>query len=146
VSGVGQIKYQKYGEAFLAVTRAAAPQRAPALAVPRRGARPVRQPGELAPTQQETLALFREGLGVRAIALARRLSTGTITTQLATLILEGHIEDISPLVPPETMQRIEAIVGDGPVGPLGPLREQLGGDVPYEELHLARAYLTRCAR
>ena len=148
VSGVGQVKFQKYGEAFLAVTKAAAPRLAPATgeaASGTAGRRP-RQPGALAPTLEETLRLYRQGLGIRAIAKTRGLAPGTIATQLAALILGGQIDDISPLVRPETLARVKAAVGEGPVGALGALREQIGADVPYEELHLARAYLTRQRR
>jgi hypothetical protein len=30
-----------------------------------------------------------------------------------------------------------------PMTALGPLREALGGDVPYEQLHIVRAWLQR---
>lgn len=149
VSGVGTAKFEKYGMAFLAVTRAAAAERGPSGAPSAsREVRPAPSRGmtervTLAPSLQETLALHRQGLDPRAIAKERGLAVGTVTTHLASLVLGGQIEDLSGLVHPETMERIRAIIGDGPVGPLGPLREQLGGDVPYEELHLARAYLSR---
>ncbi len=149
VSGVGTAKFEKYGPAFLAVTRAAALVRAPA-ATPGTGSGPRPAPSSglaghasLTPSLQETLALHRQGLDSRAIARARGLAVGTITTHLASLILGGQIEDVSNLVRPGVLERLRTIIGDGPVGPLGPLRDQLGDDVTYEELHLARAYLTR---
>ncbi|MGH2632858.1 MAG: HRDC domain-containing protein, partial [Tepidiformaceae bacterium] len=177
VTGVGQVKFERYGEAFLAVTRAAAmtngrtPSRAgrgeerdagkygsraggdEARAPERRaisGTRavseaPLRRPdgGLLTPSLRETLALRQDGLDLAAIAAARGMATSTIATHLAELIHGGLVDDLSGLVDSGLVERVADYAKGGRVGPLAPLREALGGEVPYEQLHLARAWVER---
>ncbi|MEO9255438.1 MAG: helicase-related protein, partial [Tepidiformaceae bacterium] len=151
VSGVGQVKYEKYGEAFLAVTRSGsagpAPAPAPATArrAPRAGAVPKTDsaPGKLTTSLRDTLELYEDGLDIEQIARQRSLAPSTIATHLAQLIHFGHINDLDSLITPGLVERVREVAGPGPVGQLTPLREALGGEVPYEQLHLARAWLNR---
>lgn len=149
VSGVGTVKMERYGEAFLAVIRAAAgtPVTAP------RAAAVVRSPGTIADrgrtgrvlqgTTRRTYELWREGKSIEAIAEQRGLSPATITSHLADLVAAGEIDGIDEWVDDVTLGRIRRAANGGPIGPLGPLREALGENVSYEQLHLARAYLNR---
>ncbi len=148
VQGVGARKWERYGEAFLAVTRAAAgTRRAPVreravstgTIVSRRG----EKGGYLTESLRRTLECHQDGLDIPAIAEKRGLSSATITSHMADLVLRGEVREISAWVDELTLARIRRAAGDGPVGPLGPLREKLGEDVSFEQLHLARAYLTR---
>lgn len=145
VSGVGRLKFEKYGEAFLAVTRTAAPAQAPISYAPARVEAPLRTASgkTLTPSLRETLALYERGLDIQGIAKERELTVSTIATHLAQLIHFHAIEDPSRLIEPGLVQRVRKVAGEGKVGPLGPLREALGGEVPYEQLHLVRAYIER---
>jgi ATP-dependent DNA helicase RecQ len=149
VLGVGQTKFERYGEAFLAVTRAGAaasqPVARPAVvspaAPPRRQSTP-----RLGASFAETLVLFREGLDPAAIAMRRGLSRQTIATHLAILIDRGEIGDVSRLVDGHVLSAVRKAAGEGMIGPLSPLKDKLGDAVDYERLHYARAFLNREAR
>ena len=153
VLGVGQTKFERYGAAFLAVTKAAAPEDLPAYPPSRppraaRAASPVSDPKgkALAPSLSETLALFREGAGVEEIARQRGMSRQTIATHLATLIDRDEIGDVSRLVDGHVLAAVRKAAGEGRIGQLAPLKDKLGDSVNYEQLHFARAFLNRAAR
>ncbi len=160
ISGVGQVKFERYGTAFLAVTGAAAG--APQPSAPNAYARPsspaarpsrVAPGGEtpfrlsdgrtLAPTIRRTWELHRSGLDIPEIAHQRGLSTATIVTHIADLVAVGEVTDISRWVDEVLLARIRRAASGGPIGSLGPLKEGLGDDASYDQLHIARAYLNR---
>jgi len=152
VGGVGLTKYERYGEAFLAVTRAAAPSPSqPANRSPKPKAAsaatevPLRAPDgtALSPGLRGTWELYSEGLTIAEIAARRGLATSTITGHMAGLVLSGVIIEISDWVDDATLERARELAGGGPVTTLAPLREALGEDVTYGQLHLIRAYLNR---
>ncbi|MGI8926934.1 MAG: RecQ family ATP-dependent DNA helicase [Tepidiformaceae bacterium] len=145
VSGVGQVKYERYGEAFLAVTKSAAPTRdvaQPAVPPPRvphrdRGGAPVPE------TIRRTWDLHRQGLSIDQIAEQRGFTRSTIANHFAEMVRRGEISDISVWVDTATLARVRKAAGSGPVGALAPLREALGDGVSFEQLHIARAFLNR---
>jgi ATP-dependent DNA helicase RecQ len=146
ISGVGQVKYERYGEAFLAVTRAAAPPPpAGAPAPPPRTETPLRlRDGRVVNSSlRRTWELFRAGLTVEQIAGQRGLAPSTIVQHISELVAAGEIEDIAQWVDDLTLARIRKAANGAMIGPLAPLREALGDAVSYEQLHLARAYLNR---
>ncbi|OAI41333.1 hypothetical protein AYO38_03890 [bacterium SCGC AG-212-C10] len=151
VSGVGAKKYELYGEAFLAVTRPAAgtggPEQAPmtataaAQAETRAGSRRARNGRMLTASLLRTLELQRDGLSIAEIAGQRGLAISTITSHLCELIACSEIDDISAWVDGATLARIKQVAGAGPITSITPLKEELGDDVSYEQLNLARTYL-----
>ncbi|HKS92632.1 MAG TPA: RecQ family ATP-dependent DNA helicase, partial [Tepidiformaceae bacterium] len=141
VSGVGQVKFERYGEAFLAITAKYAPPAPP-------GGEPTRPApvagGGTGSHLQETLDLYNRGLSIDEIARVRGYVPSTIASHLASLVAASKITDISRLVEPGLVDRVRAVVAAGtPLKALGPVREALGGDVPYEQLHIVRAWLLR---
>jgi ATP-dependent DNA helicase RecQ len=143
VPGVGRAKFERYGEAFLAVTRAAAERERPR---PASGAlRPVvRDAARFSPTVRETLSLYRDGLrDVNEMARARSVTPATIVSHLAELIAGGAIPDLDGLVPREKVELVRRTAGGEPIAALRPLKERLGEAVSYDELHLIRAWLGR---
>ncbi len=146
VSGVGQVKFERYGEPFLAIIKAASQP------VPERKtlyARETRSPNgsKLTPSLRETLSLYQDGIrDLRTMARARALSPSTIANHLAQLILNDAIADLDGLVAPATVELVRKTTGGTRIEGLGPLKEQLGDAVSYEDLHLIRAYLSRPAR
>ena len=146
VSGVGQVKFERYGEAFLAVTRGAASERGQqarraAGNGPREGAGQYNGSSTIA----RTLQLHREGLAIGEIAQRRKLSATTIVQHIAELVARGDIDDVAEWVDEVTMRRIRSAAPALPIGALAPLREALGEGISYEQLHLARAWLNRRA-
>lgn len=146
VSGVGQVKYERYGSAFLKVTAPLAAERGPGgpparAPVARRNAAPGGQ--RLTSSLEETLELAKAGQPIREISDRRGFTASTIANHIATLIRDGHLEDIRPWVDNETLLAIQRAAGDGPIAQIGPLKAQLGDRVTYEQLQIARAWLRR---
>jgi ATP-dependent DNA helicase RecQ len=143
VPGIGRVKFERYGEAFLAATRAAAEAARP---VPAAGRvlPPSRDAATFAPTVRETLSLYADGLrDIAEMARARALAPATIVSHLAELVAAGAIPTLEGLVDPATVERVSEAAGGRPIGSLKPLMEQLGDGISYDTLHLVRAYLSR---
>ncbi|MCO5202687.1 MAG: helix-turn-helix domain-containing protein [Chloroflexi bacterium] len=75
------------------------------------------------------------------MARARAMARSTIAGHLADLLLAGAIEHLDGLVPVEKVALIREVTGDRPFKELGPVKERLGDQVTYEDLHLVRAYV-----
>ncbi len=142
VSGVGQVKMEKYGEPFLAVTKAAAGGPAPAASPSLYARAEARKSGVMGATLRETLSLYKDGIrDINEMARARAMARSTIAGHLADLLLAGAIEHLDGLVPVEKVALIREVTGDRPFKELGPVKERLGDQVTYEDLHLVRAYV-----
>ena len=158
VAGVGTKKFERYGEAFMAITRPANPQPLARAATPvrRETGMPARDVHEnrlpnsakrsgngrvLTASLLRTLELEREGKDISEIAAARGLASSTIASHLAELIACEEVTDISRWVDEPTLELIRDAAGEGPITAIGPLKESLGESVTYEQLHLARTWL-----
>lgn len=146
ISGVGEVKLKKYGDAFLKSireycgTKGIEPQEvAPKNRVTINAER---RPSETkSSTVQETLELYNQGLTLQEIAEKRSLSINTIASHVEKLILAGENIDISSFVPEEQQAMITEVMLD--VGPefLRPIKEQLGDVFSYEQIRLVRAQM-----
>ena len=152
VRGVGRVKAERYGPAFLAIiaSQEGAPPppapEAPPDPAPREPGRPLVKPRagtNLPPTAQRTLELHHEGLTIDEIAAQRGFKAQTIAQHLARFIEQGQIEDVRPWVSDADLARIRRAAGGRPIAALRPLREALDGALSYDQLTLARAYLNR---
>jgi ATP-dependent DNA helicase RecQ len=143
VSGIGQVKYERYGEAFLSVLKAAAapvPERRQLYSREREAPDGTR----LTPSLRETLSLYQDGIrDIPTMAKARALAPSTIATHLARLLVAGAIPDLDGLVAPEKVDLVQRTLNGRPIGGIAPLKEELGDAVSYEDLHLIRAWLGR---
>ncbi|MGZ3714367.1 MAG: helix-turn-helix domain-containing protein, partial [Ktedonobacterales bacterium] len=90
-------------------------------------------------TVESTLALFRDGLDVAAIAQARNLSPTTITGHLCTLLEAGEDITIDRLVPPDRYSIIAAALAQADTTALKPIKEVLGDAYTYDEIRLVQA-------
>ena len=148
VSGVGQVKFERYGEAFLAVLREEGAARGeepppPGDVVRReRRSRSPRKNGQYG-TAEETLVLAREGLSIKEMAERRGLATATIGAHLEKLIAAGELDDLGRWLDAEVLDGIVEAADGEPIDRLAPLKERMGDRVSYEELRLARAWLGR---
>ncbi|MBP3202874.1 MAG: helix-turn-helix domain-containing protein [Bacteroidales bacterium] len=109
---------------------------------PRKQARKLKEPKpEKVPTTQQTLALYREGLDLSAIARRRELSQETIFRHLLSFVESGEV-DIHDLVPEEHLLAVVDYFTQHPeVTMLSPCYEALGGAVPYEEIRAVRYWM-----
>ncbi len=151
VRGVGRVKAERYGAAFLDVVRAQAGESAPAsepppAPSPREAGRPLVKPragAHLPPTAQRTLELHHEGLSIDDIAARRGFKAQTIAQHLARFVEQGQVEDVRPWISDADLARVRRAAAGRPIAALRPLREAVGEDLSYDQLTLARAYLNR---
>jgi len=143
VSGVGQVKFERYGEAFLSVMRAATaplPERKTLYSRATKAA----DGSKLTPLLRETLSLYEDGIrDVRTMARARALSPSTIANHLGQLLMYGAIPDLDGMVDEEKVALVRTAAKGQPITSIGALKQQLGDQVTYEDLHLIRAWLAR---
>ena len=148
VRGVGRVKAERYGPAFLDVITSSGgePPPPPEPLPPPDSPRPLVKPragANLPPTAQRTLELHHEGFSIDEIAARRGFKSQTIAQHLARFVEQGQIEDVRPWVSDADLARLRRIAAGRPLAALRPLREALGGDLSYDQLTLARAYLNR---
>ncbi|MBC6905540.1 DNA helicase RecQ [Saccharophagus sp. K07] len=135
VSGVGQSKLARYGQAFLEVILAhiaAAPE--------------IESKTQKQPTETETLILLRQGKTLEDVAQLRGLTQGTVYSHAASLIEQGHVqlEDVIPLEQEELDQIMDVMLAhsEEPIR-LKPIYEELGGAYSYDILKCVHAALVR---
>ena len=95
---------------------------------------------DLSDSLTRTLVLYKKGLDLAAIALARSLKPTTIAEHFVKLIETNHVTNLDSLISPAHQRAIlQAIdvVGDER---LMPIYEQLKGKYAYEEIKLVRSY------
>ena len=144
VSGVGQVKFERYGEPFLATLKAVARPARPEQTVLYAREPAATDGAKLTPSLRETLSLYNDGIrDIPTMARARGFSTATITNHLSQLIMAGAITTLDGLVSAETIALVAKATGGKPIEKLTPLKEQLGDRVSFEELHLIRVYRAR---
>jgi len=140
VAGVGRTKLERYGEAFLALLRAAAGRRKGGGRAPRRLPPPS---VPVSAAARRTWQYLREGASVAEAARRRGLSERVVREHLLELVEAGYIRDPGPWVDPALVERALAACGGRPPRSLAELREALGGGVSLEELRLVRAFVNR---
>ncbi len=149
ISGVGEVKLKQLGDGFLKVlamheTQHGRPSSRPTLPSERPVARTARAADAgLSDTIVETLALFRSGLSLEAIAERRELKLSTVYTHLSRCIEEGElrVQDVLAL-DAETIRTIELAIDRLPeesVMSLKPIFEAFEGRYDYGLLRCVRA-------
>jgi ATP-dependent DNA helicase RecQ len=131
ISGVGARKLDAYGAAFLA-TLAPFTHPAQGLNKPTVTAR--------SETLNETLALFKSGMSIEALAQHRGLKTTTIYTHLAELITQGALTLIEVVELPEPeIAHITTLMNTQTEPGTKPLFEALGGQYSFDVLRCFQA-------
>ena len=152
VHGVGRVKAERYGEAFLAVVRASADagERAHDADAPSREergplARAVSRANRraLPSTAQRTLDLHHEGLSIKEIAERRGLTTSTVSQHLAGFVERGDVADVRAWVGDAELARLRRLAGGRPLTALRPLYDEFGGALDWDQLRIARALVNR---
>ncbi|SMO59364.1 DNA helicase RecQ [Solitalea koreensis] len=127
ISGVGQHKYDKYGEAFLSLISSS-----------------YKTPKQKGNTHKETLELIKQGFSPDEIAVRRELSSTTVYSHIAHLYQTGEDISLEKFVSLEEIERIrKAKTAIGPTDKLKDYFEHLNGEIDYFKIRLALAYLSR---
>jgi ATP-dependent DNA helicase RecQ len=130
ISGVGQHKFEKYGQAFLTIIHemcygisAKAPK---------------------VNTYEETLILYKQNSSPKDIALKRNLSVTTIYSHIAQLYLTGNIASIEQFVSIEEVDRVKTAVNAiGKIEKLKEVFDFLNAELDYFKIRLALASLEK---
>jgi ATP-dependent DNA helicase RecQ len=132
VSGIGELKAQKYGAQILdAMKRFNAGQRAA----------PRRQAG--VDIAAQTIQLLREGKTLDEIARIRGRRYSTIVSMVSDFVERGFIEFQQEWVDPARQRKIEEACGAHGMGALRALKDALPPDFTYEEIRLVVSHLRR---
>lgn len=131
VNGVGEMKLEKYGDAFIQAILEfceANPERkseAPIMnAVPKK-----KKPEKN--SHLETYELFKEGLSVSEIAKKREMSTSTIENHIMQCMEQGMDIKWTDIIPSEYLPLLEQTVEAVGREKLKPIKEQLPNEVSY---------------
>ncbi|MBO0726022.1 MAG: RecQ family ATP-dependent DNA helicase, partial [Blastocatellia bacterium] len=100
-------------------------------------------PPNYSETQEQTFALYRQGLGIDEIAEKRNLKPSTIEMHLAALIEEGREINLSDLVNDEDRALIEAAASKAGLEGLRPIKDQLPERIGYAAIRLVIADIKR---
>ena len=147
ISGVGAVKLEQYGDAFLGVIREYAGENNLD-----DGTKPVRNSRSMptggsrgngrASTYENTKLLIEQGLSIRQAAQERGLSVNTIVAHIEMLVQRGEVLNLEPLLPENhRLGRIQDAFSKVGYAGLAPVKEFLGDEYSYEEIRLARAYV-----
>jgi ATP-dependent DNA helicase RecQ len=149
ISGVGDRKFNDFGEQFLDVIRRyvmrtgathdLAPIKESAIAKPSKAA--ASGPPRVSATKQQSYALFREGASLNAVVKATKLTRTTIVEHLADFISQEKPATISAWVSETTCERVAAAAEEHGTARMKPVFEAMNGEVPYDAIRLVFAYL-----
>jgi ATP-dependent DNA helicase RecQ len=144
ISGVGDLKFEKYGSEFLLTVRDYCSTHSldSRIALKQRTKRTVTQKRDSSGrgTHQISFDMFRSGMSIADIASKRNLGVSTIEGHLARYIATGDIA-LDELVPIEKIAAIQKAVEecDNEEGRLSPIKEMLGDDYTYGEIRAVLA-------
>jgi ATP-dependent DNA helicase RecQ len=144
ISGVGDLKFDKYGERFLRAIKDYCLQHNEvsriALKSPKRERKArTRRDARGKDTYQISYELFRDGRSIPEIAAERALTTTTVENHLARFVATGKLS-LDELVPTEKIETIRnAIIKMNDSGALSPIKEFLGDDYSYGEIRAVMA-------
>lgn len=139
ISGVGDLKFDKYGADFLNeirnyCVRNELVSRIDLKPVQRASARKPKRDLGKKDTYETSLDMFRDGKSIAEIAAERGLGISTIENHLASFIPKGKVR-LDELVPVDKIEIIrEAVVKFSEDGKLSPIKEYLGDDFTYGEI------------
>ncbi len=146
ISGVGDVKFDKYGADFLNEIRNYCSRNNLETRIDlksrrrERKARTRRMPNGL-DTTRTSLEMFRSGMSILEIAAERGFGVSTIETHLTKFIATGEVS-LDDLVSPERVPAIrKAIVDCSDSQALSPIKEKLGDDYSYSEIRAVIAWL-----
>ncbi len=130
ISGVGQLKFEKYGQEFLTVIHELCYGISAKLTKVN--------------TVEETLILYKQNLSVDEIALKRNLSVTTIYSHIAQLYLKDDITSIENYVSLDEINSVKtALKAIGKIQKLKDVFDFLNAEINYFKIRLALAYIEK---
>lgn len=148
ISGVGDLKMDKYGAAFLGIIREYCKKNGLASRMNlkttnRKPKTRTKRDANGDDTYTTSLKMFRAGRPIAEIAATRGLTTSTIEGHLARFIPTGEIK-LEELVPAHKVEPIrKAIIELNAETSIGPVKELLGEDYSYGEIRAVAAEFLR---
>lgn len=152
ISGFGDAKLERYGEAFLDVLRSYAiehnlqsriGEKAPKKAKRERSLNKESSSSQVnSITYQQTLDLFHQGFSIPEIAEMRGKSEATVREHLAAFILSGEIP-IRKLVKEDRLALILPVIQEKGAKMLRPIKDALPEYISYDEIRFATAHWER---
>src|SRR5258708_9428669 len=141
ISGFGEVKLAKYAKQFLAEVRAWCDAKGlHSKMYQKKAKRPPSQSGEKRDsTKRKSYDLYKRGVLIAEIAEQRNLSTSTIEGHLAYYVALGEV-NVTELVTPEKMKHIEQAIQQHGDHKAGLLKEALGNEYSYGEIHAVIAH------
>ncbi len=144
ISGVGELKLDKYGADFIAEIRNYCEKndlesRISLKSAKRESKKRTKRDASGKDTYRYSLEMFQSGMSVAEIAKTREMTRSTIETHLVRFIPSGEIE-LENLVPKHKIEPIkQAIIKFNDLGALSPIKEHLGEDYSYGEIRAVLA-------
>lgn len=142
ISGFGETKIKKYGEAFIEVIRNFCERHKLDTKIHLKAPKIIRRenPDRDNSTKQITLKLFSEGNSIKQITEKRKLSASTIEGHLAFYIRIGKLS-VLEVMNEEKMLRIQNVVQTIGEKTLTPIKLALGDDYSFSEIRYVIAHI-----
>ncbi|MFC7440372.1 DNA helicase RecQ [Laceyella putida] len=134
IPGVGELKYAKYGQAFLTLIQGHVDKHG------RKQTAPAQEPNGKAEKEQShllTYRLFTEGKSIDEITQLRQLTRGTIEDHLIRAGLDGHPLDWDSFIPAKWEALIMRKIDELGAHKLRPLKDALPDEVDYMAIKAA---------
>ncbi len=145
VSGVGEYKCEKYGEAFISLICSHVPEEDRLISLLNKTVKRATSKQrsdfvmpKLSETHLETLTLFKQGSSVPEAAKARGFNTSTITGHLFRLAYYGEAVPVANLITDQQIERIQSVWAelDKP-NKIKPVFEKCDHDIEWEQVRYA---------
>ncbi|MBS7564379.1 DNA helicase RecQ [Mucilaginibacter sp. Bleaf8] len=147
ISGFGEVKLKRYGDAFLQpvasycrqhnLSSQMSSKRAKATSSKPKASRP-----SSGNTQRESFELYQAGKSIAEIAALRSLSTTTIESHLCSFIQTGEME-VTQMVAQQKIPAIQNAIDSYGADRLAPLKEVLGDGYSYAEIKAVVSWMKR---
>lgn len=146
ISGVGEVKFSAYGEAFIKVIIKFLEQNPGIRNISEETYQPqVKKSPKKSETRDETWKLLNKGLTYKEIATQRGLTISTIINHMELLANEGKAIDIDLHISNNKKTEILKLFNNAKTSMLRPVVEASHGNINYEEARLVRIYLNQTA-
>jgi ATP-dependent DNA helicase RecQ len=146
ISGFGEVKLVRYGDAFLQATLAYCHKYGLGSKISTKQNRPTVRTrsgrGSSGATQRESFELYKSGMSIEEIARQRELNVGTIQNHLCGFVETGEL-DVSELVTAEKIPAIKDAVETYGTERLAPLKEVLGDKYTYTEIKAVISWMKK---
>ncbi len=145
ISGFGEVKLQRYGEAFLRVITAYCTQHNLTSKISSKRAKATKTKTSRASsgnTQRESFDMYKAGISIAEIASMRSLAPTTIENHLCSFIQSGEME-VTELVDQQKIPAIKDVVESYGADRLAPLKEVLGDEYSYTEIKAVVSWMKK---